>query len=223
MICLVSMALLGMTNISRADLVEGFETPDVTSGGADAVTPGLNTFDHSTDWTVVGTFVHQHDTFLGPADSGTQYLDLLGPPGGVPGSITTTFSTVPGVTYAISFAYADNPFRASGTAMADVVVTSTATPFPVLFMTTVSHTTSVLGDLDWTTFSNPAAFVAADLTTMISFATTDSVAGGILLDSIAITAIPEAQSWVAMGLVCGVVGLCYGFRALRRNEPQVAV
>jgi hypothetical protein len=238
---LLLVAVLGIANVSHADLVfNGFEAITPVNPPSDPSTATYAAPDTFTDtaptpdvvWTVAdldlgsgsnGVTIIQNSAV---AHSGIQFLDLNG---AGPGSIATDFSTIVGATYLLNFAYADNPFRSGGPdPVASVTVAGLG---PNLVSTTVTHSTSVPGALDWTVTpaAAPFSFVADDTTTTLTFSTfplTDTELGGILLDSISVTltAIPEARAWLGLGLVGGVFGLGYAGRSLlSRRTAKAAV
>jgi hypothetical protein len=162
---------------------------------------------------------------LGPAHTGDQFLDINGSPG--PGRIETGFADTDAGSYNLSFAYTNNPARVSLTPPA-VLVELLGNVSGLLFSATVSDTTpSVFGTgvLAWDVFAPAAIPVpAANTTLTLRFTTdptTDTDFGGVLLDSVSVTAVPEARSWLAICLVCVVVGLGYVGRALL-NRPAAS-
>jgi choice-of-anchor C domain-containing protein len=129
----------------------------------------------------------------GPAFDGAQYLDLDGSPG--PGQISQTFSTTVGQSYVLSFAYGNNTIGAqSPNPGATVTVTgSDLAPF------TVNHSTSTTNNLDWTVFTG--TFTATGTTAVLSFTSTSTGGnGGILLDAVSVTPVPEPGAFALVGM-----------------------
>jgi hypothetical protein len=174
----------------------GFELPTQTTfltvTAPDAATiPG---------WNVIGGTVDVANAVgngfvTGPAYSGAQYLDLNGSSAG---DIRQTFATTPGASYTLSFAYANN-YVNTNNATATLAVADGATTF---INTTITHTTSAAGVLDWSVFTQN--FTAQQATTTVSFTSTVGGAGGILLDGVSVAVAPEpvaAMGIAALGLV----------------------
>ena len=134
----------------------------VTAGSVDVVNAAGNGFD------------------VGPADQGAQYLDLNGTRAG---TISQTFPTTPGATYQLSFAYANNYFPP--TSLTAQVTLSDGSG--ALFVTTVSHASSVAGNLNWAAFNQ--WFTARQSSTTLTFVSTNAGNGGVFLDSISVRAI----------------------------------
>jgi choice-of-anchor C domain-containing protein len=144
---------------------------------------------------------------FGPAIDGTQYLDLDGSPG--PGQISQAFATTPGQSYTLSFAYANNVVGAQSSNPGATVslAGSTLTPF------TVNHSTSTTSNLNWTLFSSP--FTATATTASLQFTSTSTGGnGGILLDAVAVTPVPEPGSLT----LAAVVGSAAFFRRFARRK-----
>jgi hypothetical protein len=147
-----------------------------------------------------------------PAYDGAQILDLVGY--GSDGGIQQKFSTVFGETYAFSFAYANN--LGTPGAAADFHIFG-ANP---LLAGSITHSTSGTGNLDWTTYSG--TFVADSTTTGLRFNTTFGANnGGILLDAVSVSAVPEASTWIMM--LIGFAGIGFAaYRRARKAEPATA-
>ncbi|MBA4107238.1 MAG: hypothetical protein C0485_15950 [Pirellula sp.] len=145
----------------------------------------------------------------GAAADGAQYLDLDGSPG--PGSITQTFATTPATQYTLTFDYANN-YTTPGTAQALVQVADGANTY---LSDVISHSTSVSGNLDWTSYPS-FTFTAQQASTTLSFMSmSGGVFGGIMLDKIEVNAVPEPAS---MGLM-GLAATC--FFVVRRRRLSV--
>lgn len=144
------------------------------------------------------------------AFQGSQILDLVGY--GSTGAVSQTFTTTPGQQYRLSFAYSDNPgsgFDAQSAAQAAVLVLGAGS----LLSTTIAHDNAVGGNLNWSLYSG--TFVANSETTTLNFNTLfGQNNGGILLDAVAVTAVPEPATWGMM--ILGFAGI--GFLAYRRSR-----
>jgi hypothetical protein len=141
-----------------------------------------------------------------PAYQGLQYLDLVGT--GLNGAqlstgmISQTFMTVPGRTYTLSFAYANNPWSTS-TASESVSVDGLSA--------SVTHNTSTTTDLNWLTYAN--TFAATSSSATLTFTeTVGANNGGVLLDAVSVAAVPEPSTWAMMLLGFGGIGFL-GYRA----------
>jgi len=146
--------------------------------------------------------------FSGPAYAGQQYLDLDGLS---PGTISQTFVTTAGTRYELDFAYGDNAAWANvlypGPAVATVSVIDQVSGMNLIDPLTISHGTSTFSNYNWT-LSGPIEFTALSSSTTLSFASLDppTSEGGIFLDGISVSAVPEPSS-----LLLGMVALtCVG-------------
>ena len=140
--------------------------------------------------------INQNSTFnTGPAFDGNQFLDL---DGNNAGTITQAFSTVPSALYYITFAYGNNYAANHGPSSSATVQLFDGSGS--LLLQTITHSTSVNGNLHWTPFSGQ--FTAVQNTTSLQFASLDAANsnGGIYLDGIAVTASPEPTSAALLGL-----------------------
>jgi hypothetical protein len=162
-----------------AQIVNGsFELPDTPTfitinAGDTTISPwvvGLTSVDLAD---VTNGFVE------GPAFDGSQYIDLDGTPG--PGELTQTFRTSPGTIYMITLAYGNNYFNQSS-ASATVRVFDAMGD---LLNQTITHSTSVAGDLHWTLFRKQ--FTARKRTTSFQITSLSGGGqGGILLDGVSV-------------------------------------
>jgi Protein of unknown function (DUF642)/PEP-CTERM motif len=190
----------------------GFETPVITTWYANYGAETNSTFYDGTffspSWAIT---INNVDLVSGPlsgapAFEGSQYLDLVGY--GATGAISQAFATVAGKTYVLKFEYANNPWSTS-TASAAVLVGGSS------FIGSVTHDTSTGSNLEWTAYS--ATFVANSSSATLDFVNTvASSNGGVMLDAVSISAVPEPSTWVMMLL--GFAGL--GFAAYRRARAQ---
>ena len=115
----------------------------------------------------------------GPAFDGSQYIDLGGTPG--PGQLTQTLRTSPGSVYMVTLAYANN-YVNQASASATVRVFDAMGD---LLNQTITHSTSVSGNLHWTLFRQQ--FTARKR--MASFQITSLSGGGqggILVDAVSV-------------------------------------
>jgi len=180
----ISITLLAISCIAissaRAQLITngGFETPDVLTyltvlAGETTIAP----------WVVSLMSVDLVDIdngfTVGDAFEGRQYLDL---DGSGAGQLTQTFRTRPGSHYMITFAYGNN-YVNQPSASATVRLYDTLGD---ILTRTISHSTSVPGDLHWTLFKGQ--FTARRSTTsfeLTSLSAVDSF-GGILVDAVSV-------------------------------------
>jgi hypothetical protein len=141
------------------------------------------------------------------AYQGVQVLDLVGY--GDTGGIQQKFATVFGQKYVFSFEYANNPGNGEAGAAASFHIFG-ASP---LLSGIVTHNTSGVGNLDWTLYTG--TFVANSPITGLRFDTTFGANnGGILLDAVTVSAVPEASTWIMM--LIGFAGI--GFASYRRAK-----
>jgi Protein of unknown function (DUF642) len=146
---------------------------------------------------------------VGAAYDGSQYVDLSG---NAAGQLTQTFDTTPGNLYQFSFAYADNYTGPPTVHSATFRIYDTSGN--VFAPTTIFHSTSMSGNLDWTLFAG--VFLASDTTASIEFTSLDNTASGILLDDVVILeAIPETSTMMAALLTCAVL---IGHALMRRRR-----
>jgi Protein of unknown function (DUF642) len=193
-----------------ANLVQdgGFETPDIGDAWYQTFTSPFPIPVDSWNPSNVDIVSSLGAPGNAPADQGLQYLDLVGT--GLDGTelstgmISQTFGTVAGQTYTLSFAYANNPWSTS-TASASVSVDGLSG--------SVTHDTSTTTDLNWLIYTN--MFVATSSSATLTFMeTVGANNGGVLLDAVSVTGVPEASTWAMM--LAGFAGLSVlGYRARR--------
>jgi hypothetical protein len=216
---LVAVALtaiaLGAANPARADLIVngGFEFPSI----GEVFYQNYGTFTNNPyagpsfqGWNITTNNVDIVNPVVGwnaPAYQGVQILDLVGY--GSTGAIAQSFTTTPGQSYLLTFAYGNNP--GSGAAAASVTVFGSSSLLSAL----VFHDTSANGNLNWNLYS--ASFVANSETTTLGFNTTlGGSNGGILLDAVAVSAVPEPATWAMM--IFGFAGIA--LMAYRRSRKM---
>jgi len=135
-------------------------------------------------------------------------LDLVG---NTQGTITQTFTTTVGQVYNLSFFYSNNSFGSPQPASANVSVSGT------LLSADILHGGATPSNMNWLLFSED--FTATSTSTTLTFAASDLTPccnGGITLDSVSVSAVPEASTWVMM--VVGFFGV--GFLAYRRGHNR---
>ena len=156
-------------------------------------------------WKITGgnvDLVYQSGGWPATPDSQPNYLDLNG---NTAGTIAQTFNTKIGQTYTVNFVYSNNPGGAPNPDRAEVKIDGSV-------LDTIQHYGATSSDLNWKTFSE--TFVATGLTTTLSFAQIDNCCnGGILLDSVNVSAVPEPATWAMM--ILGFFGV--GFVGYRRK------
>lgn len=201
---ILAVAFVAAIHSTNAQIITNgsFETPDVPtfvtiSAGQTNIAP----------WVVnLGSVdVVDFSFSASPAFLGQQYLDLDGIS---PGRVTQPFATTPGLSYTISFAYANNYINQPS-------ASATVRLFDGLgnrLNQTITHSTSQAGNLDWTVFGGQ--FTAVQSTTNLEFSSLSGagIAGGIFLDAVQI--VPEPAS--AVLLLFGATW-CLCRRPLRTN------
>jgi hypothetical protein len=206
---------------ARADIVlnGSFESPTISFGfyenygtKTDPTNYGGSSFDSS--WTIttnnVDIVTANGTGWAAPAFVGTQYLDLVGY--GSTGGISQSLATKAGQTYELTFAFGNNP-GSTNSASALVTVGDLSQ--------TVTHTTSTTNDINWTVFSGD--FTASSSSTSLSFLeTVGSNNGGVLLDGISVSAVPEPSTWAMMLLGFAGIGFM-GYRQSRKRASTVTV
>jgi choice-of-anchor C domain-containing protein len=182
----IAALLAGFHQANANQIVNGsFEQPVLTvPDHYFDLAPGDTTI---TGWTITtGTVDLITDTCCGtgPADTGVQFVDLVGSQ--TTGGISQQFATAVNQLYSFSFAYSNN----AGVSSASASVALTDTANQSLLSTSVSHST---GD-PWAHFL--AYFVATSALTTLTFTNlTGGSNQGVFLDSISVvsaTPIPAA-------------------------------
>ncbi len=178
-----------------------FENPVCTDGAGYCNVASLPS------WTVTTNNVDivQSGVSWGTATDGKQMLDLVG--FGSTGGISQDFSTVANKKYLLKFDYASN---GAATTQASVNVTN-GSGLPTLVTSTQAST------VGWTTFSQTFVAGTTGTNTLSFLETIGGNNGGVFLDNISISAVPEPATWALMLVGFGGLGA-----ALRSNRRRVA-
>ena len=152
---------------------------------------------------------------IGASFDGSQLLDLNG---SSVGGISQAFVTTPGAAYRLTFAYANNWVHstASDPATATVRVFDTGSGLDVVVPLTISHGTSTGSNLGWTLAT--LTFTPTGTSTTLDFDSTrySTPFGGIFLDGVSVTAVPEPES-IAAATAASLAGLAL-VRRLRQSR-----
>jgi len=141
-------------------------------------------------WDVTGTVdITITPSTWGPADSGTHALDLNG---FETGSIAQSFATTIGQKYDVSFAYSRNVAGAPDPA------TAFATAGGSMLNISAANDGS-FGSVGAMLWKNAGfSFTASALSSTLSFTSTVGGSGGVFLDSVSVTAVPEPETYALM-------------------------
>jgi hypothetical protein len=205
---LLAFSLLLFTNLSviQANLIVngGFEAPVLASGSFLTINPGSEPTGFG--WSVSSGNVDLGHLPVLPfvpfnAFEGNQGLDLNGT---IRGAIFQDFATVMGQAYQLTFVYADNPSE-GGVSSASIRVSDVGTNNGLL-SNSVTHSTSINspGGADFYFYSG--SFIASGTLTRLALASTstsNSPSGGILLDAVNVSAVPEPSA-MTLVVVCGI-------------------
>ena len=124
----------------------------------------------------------------GPAYDGDQFADLNATAGA--GGILQRMTTVPGQTYTLSFAYANNYVWTNQGNPATATVIINDGLVDLVAPLNISHGTSTSVNLDWTTAS--ITFTATSTFTQIGFnSTVAGGSGGIYIDGVVVSQLPS--------------------------------
>jgi hypothetical protein len=150
-----------------------------------------------TGWTVSFGNVDLSASFNYPAYLANQSVDLAGD---MLGGIEQQFNTTPGQQYQLDFYYSNNG-NYVGNVTADVSVTGNST----LLEQSVSHSDGTLSNMDYDLFSED--FTADSTNATLAFAATGESldgpqpgAGGIVVDDVSVTSVPEPGSLWLLGM-----------------------
>jgi len=182
----------------------GFESPIVTNGNYANVPVDIASIP---GWVSDNVDVVNNYAGFG-AYEGSNWLDLVG--FGSTGSISQTFNTVAGQRYILTFAFSHNSLAGLGSASGLVSVGD--------LLRTVTHSTGNGNAPDYRIFRR--TFTATGPTSTLSFVTTaGSGNAGLALDSVSVTAVPEAATWAMM-----IAGFAFAGGALRvRRRAGIAL
>ncbi len=191
-ILMIVFALSSAVQNARADMLVNGGFENLIANGGLNITPGNEP--PNLAWTVVSGSVDIGSLpfspfVLFPAFEGTQILDLNG---NSRGAVSQTFATVAGATYILNFQYTDNPNEA-GLKSAAISVVDVGTSSSLL-SNNISHSTATNSPAfaDWTSFSSQ--FVATGSQSRLTFTSTsasNTASGGIFIDAVSISAVPE--------------------------------
>lgn len=171
-----------------------------------------------TGWTVTSGSIDLINGYW-PAFEGRQSIDLAGSTKNG-GALEQTFATTAGVTYLLTFNYANNVDVSAATARVDVIGSSS------LFTQNLSHSGSsstTLSNMNYTAFS--ATFTANSSLTTLQFTSTgpDPVVNrdnGIVLDNVNVVQVvptPPTVVLLSSGIVCLLVWRVYHLVQCSRN------
>jgi len=212
-------AMCLLAHASQANLIVNGNFENFIVGPNDVVFPGFVRFfspppnTDITSWTITGSSgghpnnVDDVMTSLYPAfDGATFSLDMEGDLG-ASGVINQSFATTPGITYNLSFAYANNPDNPGTGATMNALVTGAG----ILMNQNVSHNGSTFANMNYLLFSQD--FVANSALTTLQFSALTNTGFGIALDAVDVESVssavpePDSAALLATGLLCllGVV------------------
>lgn len=197
-LALAAVALPASAN--AAPFINGnFETGP-TPGTFTTLAAGSNVI---TGWTVGGGGIDYVGTYWN-AQSGSRSIDLSGM---APGSISQSFDTIAGMSYAVTFFLGGNGDGGLVPKTATVSATGgAATNYTVLASPTPT--------MNYTAFTYN--FMAIGAMTTLTFASATGNPFGPVLDNVAVTAVPEPMTWTLMTLGFGMLGF-----AMRRQRKAI--
>ncbi|MBI5263418.1 MAG: choice-of-anchor C family protein [Bradyrhizobium sp.] len=212
---LIAPALLAVLWAGSASALTLIQNGSFESGLNDAGPGGYKTIPGSgaviTGWTVGGSV----DWINGywQASDGTHSVDLNG---GSIGDIQQAITTVVGQQYLLTFDLSANPDHLDSHPDTRGVYVSAGGP-STLFTYTFDAPPNSKANMNWQTYS--LIFTATGTSTLIDFASNvgQNCCWGAALDNVAVTAVPEASTWVMM--ILGFFGL--GYLAHRQRRPAL--
>ena len=196
-------ALLLAGSAQAATLVNGSFELGISPGGYTTVAGGDST--SITGWTVGGGGVDYIGSYWIASD-GVRSIDLSG---GAPGSVSQTFATIAGRSYAVTFDLSANPDVGAG--LKDLLVSAGAT-------STLYQVGQAGYPLTWTPTS--FLFTALGSTSTLTFTSgANNSSWGPAIDNVAasIVPVPEPATWIMLIAGFGLVGV-----AARRSKPVAA-
>jgi hypothetical protein len=177
------------------------------------VTLAANDTTSITGWKVLGAGVNYVNNTIWNAAQGSRSIELLGNNGGIGQRV---FGFITGKTYTLKYAVSADPTN-TATSAVDLyhtvsVTGGLASTTPYTFVPAVNTATNMLYSIQEYTF------VASNTFQDLQFRASGRNRGfGPVIDSISITAIPEASTWAMLVLGFGLVG------AASRRRKQAAV
>ena len=185
---LTAVVLLAATfavSSARAELVTNgsFEDPVINTGYVNQTPPSFPGWYVTTNNVDIVNPVDQWGAGA-TAYAGSQVLDLVG--FGGTGGISQSLATTAGQTYSLTFAYSNNPGGSANPANALVALNGVT-------LVDVTHGGALTSNLIWQVSTE--TFTANTSSTILSFTENDGANGccngGILLDAVSVSAIPE--------------------------------
>jgi hypothetical protein len=198
-----AVAIASPSAWALTSFVEGFESPSIGSDPYQTFGSGSS----FNGWSVSGHSVDIVSNNWQPTISayqGTQFVDLAGD---LPGAISRQLQLDAGL-YQLSFAYRGNTFDgapAGDTYMA-IVISGVGPEVPLLVSAPASQHGWLTTTID---------FTATEPVTLLSFSSLiagQTGNGGMLIDAVQITPVPEAHEWAMMLAGLGVIGTVAGRR-----------
>ncbi len=196
----IKTALMGLAVAAAAGQAVATPTNLVVNGSfeANSLTSPFTTFYATTQGLTGWTVGVQSVDLVGSlwnASSGVKSLDLNG---NKKGEIHQTITTVVGQKYQLSFDLAGN-FQGGPVTKSMAINVG---PSGLYTFSTAGKNSTNMG---WTTYST--SFVAVSAATTLSFASQTSGAYGAALDNIAVTAVPEPETFAMLLAGLGVMGV----------------